>query len=149
MAAPFSAVFLILTLWVMAATQVEPVGVYLPVLRLARRAPLYSCDGRFVFVQLLSNGETRINGQLVQHDNDLGPLVRTIMESRAERVVYVVPDTQIQYGRFVEALSILHNAAADLHLAVLSGRLRDEYFSRGLEPCDIAWPQEELRSASK
>jgi biopolymer transport protein ExbD len=145
-AAPFVAMLLILTVWVMAAPRAEPVGVYFPILRLAPTTPPYSCDGRFVFVQLLANGETRINGRLIPQDNDLGPLVRTIMAPRAERVVYVVPDSQIQYGRFVEALSILHNATTDLHLGVLSGRLRDEYFKRGLEPCDLVWPQEELRS---
>lgn len=115
----------------------------MPLLRLQPRAPKYSCDGRFIFIQLLSNGETRINGQVIAQ-NKLAPLVHSIMKPRAERVVYLVPDALIGYDRFVTSLSTLQNAATDLHIAVLSGKLRNEYFERRLEPCDIAWPVKEM-----
>lgn len=98
-----------------------------------------SCDGRFVFIQLQSDGETRINGRPIK-DGEVGPMVRTIMEPRAERVVYLVPESQIEYSRFVKTLAILNNSTSELHVAVLAGQLRDEYFKRDLTPCDIVWP---------
>jgi hypothetical protein len=52
----------------------------------------------------------------------------------------LIPDSGISYARFVETLDGLNKVAVDMHIAVLSGSLRDEYFRRGLYPCDIVWP---------
>jgi hypothetical protein len=86
---------------------------------------------------------------VIPRDNDLGPLVRTIMESRAERMVFVAPDTGIEYGRLVEALGILRNATPDLRLAVLSGKLREEFIRRGFPICEISGLEEKLIQSSR
>jgi biopolymer transport protein ExbD len=111
----------------------------MPVLRLRPNRVQYTCDGRFVFIQLLADGKTKINGTQI-HPDDLKPRIGATMESRAERVVYLVPDDAILYGRFVATFEQLSGAASDMHVAVLSGNLRDEYFKQHLEPCDLVWP---------
>lgn len=140
LAAPFAAIVMIVLVLTMSPLHPNSRGIAVPLLRLQRRTNTSTCDGGFIFVRLLANGETTVNGRKIPSDKDLAALVHNIMETRAERVVYVVPDTQLEYGRFIWALGILKNASSDLHLAVLSGKLRDEYFERDLEPCDITWP---------
>ena len=137
LAAPTTCLFLILILCVFAVQPV-PTGIAMPVVRLRPNRVQLSCDGRFVFIQLLADGKTKINGTEI-HLKDLTPRVGAIMESRVERVVYLVPDSGISYARFVETLDELR-AVTDMHIAVLSCSLRDEYFQRRLEPCDIVWP---------
>jgi biopolymer transport protein ExbD len=138
-AAPTASLFLILVLCVSAVRESVPNGVWMPVVRLRPDRVQFSCDGRFVFIQLLADGKTKINGTEIRSQN-LRPRVGAIMESHVERVVYVVPGSGISYARFVEALDELNEAATDMHVAVLSGSLRDDHFQRGLEPCDIVWP---------
>jgi hypothetical protein len=82
---------------------------------------------------------TRINGRDIENRR-LGPVIGEIMETRAERVVYVVPESEISYERFAQALDTLNGSAQDLHIAVLSGHLRQAFFERRLSPCDLAWP---------
>jgi hypothetical protein len=62
------------------------------------------------------------------------------MEPRAERVVYLVPDSQIDFYRYVKTLDTLNTSTSRLHVAVLSRKIRDEYFRRRLSPCDLVWP---------
>jgi len=109
----------------------------MPVVRLRSDRVPFTCDGEFVFIRLLVDGETKINGTVI-HREDLRRRVSAIMEPRAERVVYLVPESNISYARFVETVDELNEAAADVHVVVLSGSLRDEFFRRNLEPCDIA-----------
>jgi biopolymer transport protein ExbD len=138
LAAPTACLFLILILCVFAAQPV-PTGIAIPVVRLRPNRVQFSCDGRFVFIQLLADGKTKINGTKI-HPKDLAPRVGAMMESRVERVAYLVPDSGISNARFVETLNELNRAAADMHIAVLSGSLRDEFVQRRLSPCDIVWP---------
>ena len=139
LAAPTTCLFLILTLCVLAAQKPASTGVWMSVVRLRPNRVQFSCDGRFVFIQLLADGKTKINGTEI-HSGDLTPRIGEMMESRVERVVYLVPEDAISYARFVETLDRVNRAAADMHVVVLSGSVRDEYFQRRLQPCDIIWP---------
>jgi hypothetical protein len=116
-------------------------------LRLHHHKDQFTCDGRWEFVQLLADGTTKINEEQVREE-DLALLVNSIMESRAERVVYVVPSPGIPYSRFVETLSTLRKTVPDLHIGVLSGEVRDAYMKPSLHrlylPCDIDWPAKEF-----
>jgi hypothetical protein len=91
----------------------------------------------------LDDGTTKINEERIR-DEDLAWLVSDIMESRAERVIYVVPSPGIPYSRFVETLSTLKKSVPDMHIGVLSGQVRDAYMQTSLDrtylPCDIHWP---------
>jgi biopolymer transport protein ExbD len=140
----FIALFGLLTVCNLAVQAPLPsTGIKIPLLRLSHHEDQLSCDGRWVFVELLNDGKTKINEEEI-HDEDLAPLVSKIMESRAERVIYVVPYPEIPYSRFVETLSTLKKAVPDLHVGVLSGKVRDAYMQPGLNrhylPCDIVWP---------
>jgi len=139
LAASMTCLFLILILSVFAVQKPVPTGIAMPVVRLRPDRWQSSCDGRFVFIQVLADGKTKINGTEIEPKN-LMARVGAIMELRVERVVYLVPDAGISYARFVETLDGLNKAAPDVHIAVLSGSLRDEFFQKGLQPCDIDWP---------
>jgi biopolymer transport protein ExbD len=139
LAPPMACLFLILIPCVFVVQMPVSTGIRMPVMRLSPNRARFTCDGRFVFIQLLADGKTKINGTEI-HPEDLAPRIATTMESRAERVVYLVPDSRISYARFVQVLGELDRAAADMHIAVLSGSVRNEYFERNLEPCDIILP---------
>jgi hypothetical protein len=118
-------------------------GISVPLLRLHHRKDQMTCDGRWEFVQLLDDGTTKINEEHIRQE-DLALQVRNIMESRAERAIFVVPSPGIPYSRFLETASTLRQAVPDLLIGVLSGELRDAYMRPSLErlylPCDIEWP---------
>jgi biopolymer transport protein ExbD len=139
LAAPITCLFLILILCVFAAQPVST-GIAIPVMRL-RSTRMLSCGGnrRDIFIRLRADGKTKINQSEID-PKDLRSRVSTIMDTRAVRVVFLVPESGISYDRFVQSLDELNKAATEMHIAVLSGSLRDEYFQRGLQPCDIEWP---------
>jgi biopolymer transport protein ExbD len=142
-----AALFILLTLCVLGVQVPPSTGIKIPLLSLHHHKDRFTCDGRWEFVQLLDDGTTKINEEQIR-DEDLALLVSSIMESRAERVIYVVPSPEIPYSRFVETLSTLKKTAPDLHIGVLSGKLRDAYVQPSLQrfdlPCDIDWPSEEF-----
>jgi biopolymer transport protein ExbD len=134
-----AALFILLTLCIFSGESSQSVGIKIPVLSLRHRPDQFTCDGRWEFVQLRDDGTTKINEEKIR-EGELGPLVSKIMESRAERVVYVVPSPGIPYSRFVETLSTLKMAVPDIHIGVLSGKVRDAYVQLHDQPCDIDWP---------
>jgi hypothetical protein len=153
LAAPVTALFSLLTLCGFAVQSPPSVGIEIPLLRLRHHNDQITCDGRWEFVQLLDDGRTKINGEEIS-ERDLPSLVGRIMESRAERLIFVVPSSGIPYSRFVETLSDLKNTVPDIHIGVLLGRVRDAYMeprllsanpvSRGYLPCDIEWPDDKF-----
>jgi biopolymer transport protein ExbD len=138
LAAPITCLFLILILCVFAAQPVST-GIAIPVVSL--RSTRLSCGGnrRDIFIRLRADGKTKINNSEI-NPKDLRSRVATIMETRAERVVFLVPESGISYASFVQSLDELNKAATEMHIAVLSGSLRDQYFLEDLLPCDIVWP---------
>jgi biopolymer transport protein ExbD len=143
LAPSLAALFILLMLCVFAVQSPHSSGIKIPLLTLNHDKDRLTCDGRWEFVQLLDDGTTKINEEQIR-DEDLGLLVSNIMESRAERVIYVVPSPGIPYSRFVETLNTLKKSVPDMHIAVLSGRVRDVYMRPSLHrtylPCDIQWP---------
>jgi biopolymer transport protein ExbD len=131
-----AALFVLLTLSVFLVQSPPATGIGILLPRLPHRAPRGICDGDWVFVRLLEDGKTRINGREI-NDKDLPLLVSKINETRAERIIFVVPYPGIPYSRFVETLSSLKKAVPDLHLAVLSGEVRDTFFQSKFTPCDF------------
>jgi hypothetical protein len=138
-AAPVSGLLLVLGLCCFVNFAPASTGMEVPLLHLRSTPADFSCDGRFEFVQVLADGSTRINGREIPGDR-LGPVIAGIMETRAERVVYLVPDTEISYGRFAQTLGTLNNAADGMHIAVLSGHVKSAFSERRLSPCDLVWP---------
>lgn len=147
LAPALAALFILLTLRIFSVQSSPSVGIEIPLLALHHHKDQLTCDGRWEFVQLLDDGTTKINEEQIR-EKDLSLLVRNIMESRAERVIYVVPSPGIPYSRFVETLSTLRKSARDLHIGVLSGKTRDTYMQPSLDrrylPCDIEWPSGEF-----
>jgi biopolymer transport protein ExbD len=155
LALPLASLFLILLACVFALQRPVSIGVRMPLLRLRPHSPDISCDGRWVFVELLDDGTTEVNSEPVPPQG-LSAMVGKLMESHAERVVYLVPSPGISYARFVETLAALQVSAPDTHVGVLSGAVRDAYkgqskasiLKRTYLPCDIVWPSDEFRTAT-
>ena len=147
LAPSFAALFGLLMLCIFTVQAPPSTGIKIPLLRLSHHKDQLTCDGRWEFVQLLDDGKTKINEEEIREE-DLASLVSKIMESRAERVIYVVPSPGIPYSRFVGTLSTLKKAVPDLHIGVLSGKVRDAYMQPGFHrqylPCDIDWPTGEF-----
>lgn len=125
----------------------------MPLLRLRQPRQDISCDGRWVFVELLEDGKAKVNSEPATTEN-LSAIVGQSMESRAERVVYLVPSRGISFSRFVETLNALQESAPGTHVGGLSGTVRDQYerpstasiLQRTYLPCDIVWPAKEFRA---
>jgi biopolymer transport protein ExbD len=97
---PFASLFLILLVPVFVIRNPPSVRGRVPVLRLHHRKDLATCDGRWMFVQLLDDGTTKINEKQIRLE-DLASLVQNFMEDKAERLIYVVPSPGIPYSRFI------------------------------------------------
>jgi biopolymer transport protein ExbD len=138
LAPSLASLFLLLTLSVFLVQSPPATGIGILLPRLHHRAPRGICDGQWdwVFVRLLEDGKTTIYGREI-NDKDLPLLVSKIYETRAERIIFVVPYPGIPYSRFVETLSSLKKAVPDLHLAVLSGEVGDSFLQSKLSPCDF------------
>lgn len=155
LALPMASLFLILLVCVFALQRPASMGVRMPLLKLRSPRPDTSCDGRWVFVELLDDDATEVNLEPVP-PQELSAMVGKLMESRVERVVYLVPSPGISYARFVETLAALQVSAPGTQVGVLSGTVRDAYkgqskasiLKRTYLPCDIVWPADELRTTT-
>jgi hypothetical protein len=153
MALPLASLFLILLGCILATQRPVPMGVRMPLLRLRQSRQDISCDGRWVFVELLEHGKAKVNSEPAPTEN-LSAIVGQLMESRAERVVYLVPSRGISFSWFVETLNALQESAPGTHVGVLSGTVRDQYegpstgsiLQRTYLPCDIVWPAKGFRT---
>jgi hypothetical protein len=97
LAPSLAALFVLLTLSVFLVQSPPATGIGILLPRLPHRAPRGICDGDWVFVRLLEDGKTRINGREI-NDKDLPLLVSKINETRAERIIFVVPHPGIPYS---------------------------------------------------
>lgn len=144
MVLPLASLFLILLACDLAVQQPASMGIRMPLLRLQQSRQDISCDGRWVFVELLGDGKAMVNSEPRPIEN-LSAIVGQLMESRAERVVYLIPSRDITFSRFIGTLNALQKSAPGIHVGVLSGKLRDEYIlQRMYLPCDIVWPANEF-----
>ncbi len=122
--APLASFFLILVLCTFAVQRPVSVGFNVPMVRIHRTLQHeFSCDGRFEFFRLTKDGKTWINAAEIPADQ-VRARVAALMENRAERVVYVIADSELSYGRFMEFLGKIEGATTDLHIVVISGEIR-------------------------
>jgi biopolymer transport protein ExbD len=127
LAAPMAALFLILVLCIFAVRRPPSVGFSIPMVRIHRTYHNeFSCDGRFEFLRLTNDGKTWINEAKIPV-NQVRHRVAALMEDRAERVVYVVVDSELSYGQFAEFLGKIEGATTDLHVVVISGEISREF----------------------
>jgi biopolymer transport protein ExbD len=141
LAAPFASLFLVLSLCAFVIQPPASTGFRIPMVRLHRNSQEgLVCDGRSEFVRLTKDGKIWINETELPM-NQLRPTVTTLMENRAERVIYVVVDSDVSYGQFADLLDKVEGTTADLHILVISGENR-RTLERGLDPCDYFYPEE-------
>jgi biopolymer transport protein ExbD len=90
-----ASLFLMLSLCAFMVQRPASVGFRIPMVRL-HHDPLepYDCDGRTEFLRLTKDGKTWINETEIPADQ-VRQRVATLMEDRAERVVYVVVDSEL------------------------------------------------------
>src|SRR5271169_6761579 len=124
LAVPLAGIFLILILCTFAMRKPVSTGIRIPVIRLHHdpNEPT-DCGGRSEFIRLTRDGRTWINEDEIPRDQ-LVPKIAELMESRVERAVYVVVDSEMSYGQFAEFLGQVAGAATDLHVVVVSGEVR-------------------------
>jgi len=79
--------------------------------------------------------------------DQLRQTVVNVMENRAERVVYMVVDSELTYGQFAGFLDKIEGATNDLHVVVVSGEVLRE-FEKNHDECDFIFPESEFTSAS-
>ena len=140
LAAPMASLFLVLSLCAFTFRKPESEGIYIPILRLHENMAEMICgDSRDVYIQLRASGQTMINSTEIP-SGEVGPRLAKIMQHRFERIVFIVSDPGVPYGRFVRSLSAMQNSVDDLHIGVLSGQLGKEYLQKWAQPCRLIWP---------
>jgi hypothetical protein len=145
LALPLASLFLILLVCAFAIQRPASVGVRVALLRLRQPDQNFTCDGRWVFVELLDDGTTEVNLKAVP-PQDLSAIVGKMMETRAERAVYLVPSPGISYARFIETYLALQGSAPDTHVGVLTKTVRDAFNGTSTaSPCDLVWPADEFK----
>ena len=132
-------------------------GFRIPMIRIHHNPQEISCDGRFEFLRLTKDGRTWINEAEIPVEQ-LRQRIATLMEDRAERVVYVIVDSDLSYGQFTAFLDRVEGATDGLHVVVFSGEIRREFerpralvnpltrHELGQEPsevCDFIYPENE------
>lgn len=146
LAAPMASLFLMLSLCVFVVQRPGSTGTRIPMIRL-HHDPLEptDCGGRTEFVRLTKDGKTWINEAEITPDR-LAATVSYLMENRAERVVYVVVDSDLTYGQFAEFLATVENATTDLRVVVVSGEIL-RAFKENHDLCDFVYPANEFSNA--
>ena len=64
--------------------------------------------------------------------------ISSLMENRAERVVYVIVDSDMSYGQFADLLGKVKGATTDLHVVVVSGATL-KAFEESHDVCDFVY----------
>jgi biopolymer transport protein ExbD len=143
LAAPFACLFLLLALYTFAVQKPASTGFRVPMIRLHHNPQEPTdCGGRTEFVRLTRDGKTWINEDEVAPDR-LARTVSRLMENRAERVVYVVVDSDLSYGQFAGFLDKVEGSTTDLHVVVISGQIL-RAFQMNHDVCDFVYPATEF-----
>jgi len=142
-AAPIASLFLILSLCAFVIQSPHSLGFRIPMIRIHHNPnEPYDCGGRPEFVRLTKDGRTRINNIEVSSSR-LAPTISGLMESRAERFVFVIVDSDLSYGQFAEFLGKVKGSTADLHVVVLSGAIL-KALNENHDLCDLVYPGNEF-----
>jgi biopolymer transport protein ExbD len=140
-----ASLFLVLSLCAIMVQRPTSMGIRVPVMRLHHDSnEPYDCgDGRIFLARLTRDDKTWINQNELPADR-LAPTVAALTENGAERVVYVVVDSEVSYGRFAGFLDKIAGATDDLHIVMISGEIRKALDKRQLDLCDFVYPSHEL-----
>jgi len=156
--AGFASLFLILLPCAFLAPRPVAQGIRIPVVRIHHVPDRdYTCEkSRVIFPRLTKDGKTWINDSEIPGDR-LDAKIAEIMEYRAERVAYVLADSEVSVQQFAGFVDGLKKAVPDLHIIVISGDVRrrliqsrEQYFrevdagrvpvGEPLSECDFAFP---------
>ena len=139
LAAPLASLFLILSLSAFGGRTPPSYGFLIPVIQLHHEPQEPTdCGGRSEFIRLTKDGKTWINEDEFP-PAQIAPAIASMMESRAERVVYVVVDSELSYWQFAGFLDQIQGATSDLHVVLVSGVVRRE-FETSHDLCDFVVP---------
>lgn len=146
LAVPLASLFLILVLCVFGAQRPPSVGFRIPMIRNPDK-PRHDCSdpNRTVFFRLTRDGAIWLNSTRIPPER-LTKIVDEIMENREDRVLYAVADPEIPYGQFVNFLDRVAAARMNLHVALLTDKLRESLEGRGQAFCELEWPENEPSS---
>jgi hypothetical protein len=136
----FACLFLILAVCALPMRTRVSSGFAFPMIRLQHDPnEMTDCGGRSEFVRLTKDGKTWINNDEIPADR-IPSAIATIMENRAERVVYVIVDSEMSFGQFAHFVDRIEGSTADLHVVLVSGEVR-RAFERNHDLCDFRYPE--------
>ncbi len=151
LALPFAALFLILLLIVVAERQQSAVGVTVSLMNVRYRVHEYTdCGGTSEFARLTKDGKSWINSEEIPI-NRISSELNKIMENRAERVVYIVIDPEVQNDLSFDFIDKVTYSISDLHTVLLTPKNFDDYKNSPHDPndngivCDLDWSPRQLK----
>jgi biopolymer transport protein TolR len=134
-AAPVSALFVLLALAAFEERQHTSVGVPLHVYPIPPDPPkTWGCNSRELVVVLDEKGKVWINETETPLDQ-LRPHLAEIFENRYLKRVFVVADSSVSYEQFVDFISRIEGASPGLEVMLFSGDLRRAQEQRAVVPC--------------
>lgn len=142
LAVPMASLFLVLVLCVFGVQKPPSVGIHLPLPKV-RVHPYKDCDflsDRSIVLQLHKHGSTFINETRVSHE-ELRSILVEIYENREERVIYILPDSDVSFWEFADIYNKVASSINGLHI-VLSTKLLDGELHQCPEgsSCGLDWP---------
>jgi biopolymer transport protein TolR len=78
-------------------------------------------DSRTIVVQVLANGQVKINQDDVTW-NDLGPRLFDIFKERADRIAFVKGDDSVEFSQVAHAIDIMRGSGID-HVGLITAKI--------------------------
>jgi biopolymer transport protein TolR len=78
-------------------------------------------DSRTIVVQVLANGQVKINQDEVAW-NDLGSRLFDIFKERADRIAFVKGDDNVEFAQVAHAIDIMRGAGID-HVGLITAKI--------------------------
>lgn len=123
----FASIFLVLTMCALIVRSPSSTGYYVPMAQIHHdpNEPT-DCGGRSEFIRLTNDGRSWINDAEVPAER-IGAAVAQVMDDRAEKVVYIVVDSNLSYGQFAQFVDRVTGAGPDIHIVLISGAVRRDF----------------------
>ena len=78
-------------------------------------------DSRTIVVQVLANGQVKINQDAVTWE-DLGPRLSTIFAARADRIAFIKGDDSVEFAQVAHAIDIMRGSGID-HVGLITAKI--------------------------